>query len=72
MEAVEVRVARVEEGLVGVKGNVRDIKADTMYIRGKLDDIFWKLALITGGGSVLVSLLTVVVTKTIMGEFYGR
>lgn len=59
MESQEVKIARLEEAMVAVKG-------DTKYIRGKLDHLLWTVAIISGGGSVIVALITTFMTRVVL------
>lgn len=56
MESQDVRLARLEEAMVSVKG-------DTRYIRDRLDTFSWRVMGLSGSVSVLVALLTAIVTK---------
>lgn len=58
MESAEVKIARLEEAMVTVKG-------DTKYIRGRIDHLLWNVALIAGGSSVLVALLVTLVSRQV-------
>ncbi len=66
METQEVKIARLEEGMVTVKG-------DTKYIRQKMDALLeshWtlsgKMLGLSGLVSVLVALVTTIVTKAMI------
>ena len=61
MEPDVVRIARLEEAMVTVKG-------DTRYIRNKMDDLMWKLALVSGGGSVVTALIVTIITARVMSK----
>lgn len=56
LEPEPVRIARLEEAMVSVKG-------DTRYIRERLDTILWKIAFLCGGLSTVTSVLIVVISK---------
>lgn len=61
MEPTETRVARLEEAMVTLKG-------DAKYIRNKMDDLMWKLALVSGGGSIVTALIVTIITHVVMSK----
>lgn len=58
MESQDVRLARLEEAMVSVKG-------DTRYIRDRLDNLSWKALSLTGSVSVILTVVTALMMKVV-------
>jgi hypothetical protein len=68
MESPDVRLARLEEAMVSVKGDTRHIREGIDRLRELHWTLSGKVLGIAGSTSVLVALVTTVVIRLVMKE----